>query len=216
MNHAAIEQALSYDALSEAGRITGNSYKEDDATVWLGMALMQEQRKVKNELLSANRDTNSWGQTLAEWMAVVEDMGFRLILTDDIPGTGDKFRIWWRDGVLLKADSYSGDTTVNIGSAHFNYHGPRNAMHRCSSSWACDKDGVAVWDGSRDAREGLRFALDRMADAGTFLPKWEKQGFLWLLHYKDTKDKDYDYTAITAERIARLPVDVQDAIRGAA
>ena len=35
---------------------------------------------------------------------------------------------------------------------------------------------------------------------------------MWLLHYMDTRDKDYDYVAITKERIAMLPQWARDVI----
>lgn len=206
---SAVEAALNFDPLSEAERITGTSYKDDDDTTLLGMALMWSQREKKNRLLAEARDTNSWNQTLAEWTAVIEDMGFRLLCCEPIPGTGDKHRIWWHDdGILLHADSYGDDAVVNGATALFNYCGPRSAMHSCSSGFAGELDGQDVWDASRDAREGFRFAVDRMRQQGRFVKPWLRWNFRWLLHYGDTKAKDYDYHAITAARLAQLPADV--------
>ena len=207
-----IEAALNFDSLHEAEKITGISYKDDESTALLGMALMMSQRKRKDRLLADARDTNSWSQTLAEWMAVVDDMGFRLLSCEDIPGTGDKYRIWWHDdGILLHSDSYYNDKVCSSATAVFNYVGPRNAMHSCSSSFAGELDGSEVWDASRDARDGLRFALDRMRECGRFVKPWLRWGFRWLLHYGDTRTEDFDYAAITAARLARLPDDVRAA-----
>ena len=208
-----LEDALAYDPIAEAEKLTGLDSRKSDAVAWLGMSLMHKQREEKNALLFLNRDTNSWAQSLEEWTSVIVEMGFEEILCDEIPGTQDKLRIYWRkaDGVLLVTDSYNGKS-ANSATAYFNYRGPRDAMHQTSNGFAKEVDGVEVWEGSRDAREGLRHALDSMAEAGQLLPVWVKRPFLWLLHYNDTKPKDYDHKAITEERIARLPEDVRKAI----
>ena len=208
---SSLEQALSFDMLAEAEKITGRSYKDDDSTTWLGMALGMHNGVEKRALLEANNDTHS-SQPLAEWIAVVKSMGFHLLHEQEVPGTADKFRMWWKPGLLLVSDSYRGDKVVNGAKVYFNYRGPRGSMYRCSSGWAGEQDGVDVWEGSYDAREGLRFALERMEAAGEFLPVWVKAPFLWLLHYADSKAEGYDYKAINAQRIALLPEEVRAAI----
>lgn len=210
-----IEAALDYDAIAEAERLMGGSYKKDDDVVVVGLNLMHRQRQTTNALLHLNRDTNVFDQTRLQWTAIVEDMGFELVLCDDIPvledkfSVGDKFRIWWHDGVLLVSDSYMDDKSVNGAKVYLNYRGPWEGMHHCSHSAPIDGPVFTV---DRDAREGLRFALEKMKGSGTILPRWERRGFLWLLHYNDTKDPDYDHKAITAERISRLPAHVREAI----
>jgi hypothetical protein len=208
-----LEEALAYDPIAEAEKITGLDARKHNAVAWLGMSLMHKQREEKNALLFLNRDTNSWAQSLEEWTAVIVEMGFEEILCDEIPDTQDKLRIYWRkaDGVLLVTDSYNGKS-VNSATACFNYRGPRDAMHKTSNGFVKEVDGVEVWAGSRDAREGLRYALDAMTKAGQLLPVWVKRPWLWLLHYNYTKVEGYDYKAITEERISRLPEDVRKAI----
>jgi hypothetical protein len=209
-----VDEALHFDALSEIEKVTGKSYKEDESLVWASMALMHEQAKTKDALLHLTDDTNSWSQNLQEWMACVERIGFKLVLCDDIPGTEDKFRIWWHeDGILLAADSYWGEKSVNGAKCWYNAMGSRSGLDG-DSGFACEKDGEDVWEGGKDAREGLRHHMKKVQENAVFLKKWVKQPFLWLLHYKDTKAKDYDYKAISAERISRLPKHIQEAIAG--
>lgn len=211
-----IEQALNFDALSHAEELTGNSYKTDADTEWLGVALHLAHSQTKRDLLKGAGDTY-WAQPMPEWMAVVEGLGFELVHVEPIPSTEDVYRIWWRDdGLLLKADSYWGDKSVNSASVVFNFDGPRNSMHQCSNGFAGERDGRQVWYGDRDAREGLRFALDRMERTGRFVRPWVKTPFLWLLHYQDAKAKGYDHQAITKARIAQLPAHIQECITGAA
>lgn len=208
-----IKDALSFDAFSAAEEITGKSYKTDTDTETLGVALHMMHGQSKKELLRAAGDTY-WAMPLPEWLAVVKDMGFKEIFSMPIPGTKDTFLMFWMPGILLKADTYLDGKSLNGATAYFNFKGPRRAMNGGSSGHAGMIDGQDVWDGSRDAREGFRFAITQMQEAGELLPVWVKPPFLWLLHYMDTKTEGYDYQAINAERIAMLPADVQAAIGG--
>lgn len=207
-----LKDALDFDPIAEAERMVGISYKEDDAVTWLGMGLQQLHRQKADALLFLNRDTNSWNQNLQEWIEVVEGMGFELVAFGEIPDSNDKWRIWWMKGILLFSDSYHDDTQVNGANAWLNYKGPREAMHQCSNGFAMEIDGVPVWTVQRDAREGLRFALQEMGQSGEVLSKWVKRPFMWLLHYNDTKTEGYDHKAITESRIQLLPPHVQEAI----
>ncbi len=206
-----LNDALQYDPLAQAEKICGKSYKEDESVAWLGMAMQMEHNDRISALLKQNRDT-CYRNTLEEQIAVFEDMGFRLLICEPIEGTKDKWRIFWRAGVLLFCDSYSGDKSLNSGKIYFNYCGPREAMIQCSNGYAGKVDGENVYSGSKDVREGLRHCLDTMTESGKLLEKWVEKPFLWLLHYMDTKIEGYDYNEINSERIAMLPDDVREAI----
>lgn len=81
-------------------------------------------------------------------------------------------------------------------------------------SYIVDNKLRTIWSGDHDCREALKFNINRLAENGTFLKKWKEQPFLWLLHYGDTNNKDYDYKAINDSRIKMLPEDVQQMIKG--
>ena len=51
-----LAKALAYDPISDAEKRMGKSYKEDDSVTWLGMALMQDQRKTTDALLFDQSD----------------------------------------------------------------------------------------------------------------------------------------------------------------
>ena len=166
-------------------------------------------------LMNLTHDT-SFSASLEYQIGAIEDMGFKEILKLDIPDTKDHLYIYWRSGVLLCFDSYNGKT-MNGGAAYFNYRGPWEAMPRCSHGLIDkmpDEDGVYLWHGKKDAREGLRFCLDTMDEMGEILETWVEQPGMWLLNYMDTKVEVYDADAITAERIKLLPEEVQKAIAG--
>jgi hypothetical protein len=207
-----IQEVLSFDSLHEAEKITGRNYKEDAGVAALGMILELQHREKRNAWLYLTRDTNSWNQTLEEYLAVLEEMKFQLIYTEDIADTGDKLRIFWHSGILLVTDSYWKDTKINSANAYFNYRGPCDGMFRCSHSWIKEVDGVNVFAASKDGREGLRFTLNKMLEVGEILPIWIERPFLWLLHYLDIKQEGYDYATMNESRIAKFPEEVRNAI----
>jgi len=206
-----VKEALEYDPLHEAERATGKHWSESETTGLIGMALALEHNRHKAKVLAATDDTH-FGQTLQQWNATIERLGFEKVLDEPIEGTGDRYRIWWRSGVLLSSDSYYDDTSVNSANAYLNYRGPRDGMYGSSNGHIADVDGAPVWDCGKDAREGFRFFLTRLEASGEILPVWIKQPFLWLLHYKDSKQPNYDYKTISADRIARLPEHVRSAL----
>ena len=210
-----LKSRLAMDALQVAEDLTGTSYKEDESTVWLGMALMQENGKRKAELLTAQLDS-TFSNKLDYYERVLADEGFSKVFEMEIPHDPadkkeyhDRYFIYWHpDGLLLSFDSYWGDS-VNGGNIYFNFkmNDPQEFYHLNIPVGSCN--GVAD---SIDCREAIRYYLGKMRENGTFLPVWEKRPFLWLLHYMDTKTEGYDYKAITESRIAQLPEYVRNAI----
>ncbi len=173
---------------------------------------MMNNNKKKTALLQASNDT-CFQNNLNQNLSVIEDIGFKLLCSGNILNTNDKWRIFWNDGLLLFCDSYYGDKKLNGGTVYFNYCGPREALDHCSSGFAGEFNREMVWDGDRDIREGLRYSINKMKKQGQILSTWIKRPFLWLLHYEDIK-QNYDYKTINEERIALLPIEVQEAIKG--
>ncbi len=213
-----IEDALNFDPLSAAEKITGKSYKDNPATEALGFLMMLESNKITSDLLKKNNDTH-FRSGISEFIAVLDDLRFEQILVEDIPETNDKFYVYWRDGIILKFDTFWDHKSVNSANMFFNYQGDRDALHHCSSS-RIDETGPAIYDASRDVREGLRFALEKMLDAGKILPVWKSIRFFWLTHYKDSqvsRSMDHEdsvsyYERVTEDRVAKFPEHVRLAI----
>jgi hypothetical protein len=72
-------------------------------------------------------------------------------------------------------------------------------------SYIVDNELINIWCSHNDCREAIIFNINRLKDNGSFLKQWKKKPFLWLLHYMDTKDNDYDHEKITLERLNKLP-----------
>lgn len=161
--------------------------------------------------IKENKDT-CFGNTLAENLEVIFDLGFEEIIREDIPDTEDQWMIFWKPGILLFCESYEGGKSMNSGNVYFNFDGPINAISSFSGGYRDGGNDNLISVGSFDIREGLRHRLTTMESAGTILDTWIERPFLWLLHYNDAKEEGYDYNTINADRISKLPQHIQTAI----
>jgi hypothetical protein len=100
------------------------------------------------------------------------------------------------------------------GETYEIFNEKRKTWESLVDKYLSDHPTISIWSGNHDCREALKFNINQLAENGTFVKKWKKQPFLWLLHYMDTEKKDYDYNAINKERIAMLPIEVQELIKG--
>lgn len=216
-----IDEVLNFDALDHAFKEAGEG-KEGQA---LGMLLHLGSTKRKEEMLQGLNDT-FFSMTAEDYIARIEEIGFKKVL--EIPfhcchcGTerDDTFYVFWHeDGILLRMDTYDGQR--NSADIYFNYlPNDQNDLWKgtsgCSGGFS-GEDNHLFFTGHRDAREAVKHNIQTMRAHGKFLKPWKKQGLLWLLHYGDTNGKqygEYDYEAIRNERIAMLPKEIQETIKG--
>lgn len=210
-------EALAFDALLAAEKVTGHSYKEDRATSALGFAMHTLHVEKKRRLLSDSGDTH-FSSTWDEQMGVFADLGFAVVLEDEFtgraydpePAPAERFVILWHpDGILGKCESYNW-TGRNTAVIYYNVrpHDRNDFWHATSSGRFHD----GVWVGDHDVREGLRFKLDRLRSVGEFVSPWIERPFLWLLTYAEPDEIGYDYRAITEGRLSRLPAHVREAV----
>ena len=73
-----IKEALSYDPLREAEKITGRSYKGDDSVTMLGMLLNMSKAQEIDGLMTLTRDTKFMNK-VTDFIEIIESMGFRQI-----------------------------------------------------------------------------------------------------------------------------------------
>jgi hypothetical protein len=71
---------------------------------------------------------------------------------------------------------------------------------------------IAIWSGDHDCREALKNNINLLAQNGTFMKEWLKAPYLWIFHHGD-KLNNFD-DSVAEARIGKLPVYIQDAIRG--
>lgn len=205
-----IAAALSLDPLSEAERATGKSYKDDPATMLLGMLGATVHNAAKEELLTKANDS-CFNSTFAEQMALFADLGFEEVYREEFDGTygPDTFVILWQtDGILATCESHAG-THRNRANVYYNYRHPDGYPGFGLTSSGGMRGGI--WVGHHDVREAARHKLNALWAAGEFVSPWAERPFLWLLNYTEEKG-DYDYDAINARKIAQMPEPVRLAI----
>jgi hypothetical protein len=276
-----LKTLLKFDSLAEAEKITGESYKGDDATVGIGMLLMWDNNEKLEKILDAQDDTK-FSETISEYLRKVTDFGFEILLKDTFKSTGwddeeieEQFYVMFHReySILLAWDTFRGHR--NGGKMYYNWS-PNGEKYGLTSSggtvgrakreafssyfnadftpfeqteesmtivnrepkwdlstktyeeysklsklwdldvykFAQEHNLVRVWSGDHDCREAIKFNIKQLAENGTFLKKWVKPPFLWLLHHNDPKEPGYNYEEINNERISRLPKDVQEIIHG--
>src|SRR3989344_628154 len=151
---------------------------------------------------------------LSDYLKVLTEEGFEEVLKLSFvgdEGRQESFFIFFHEGngIILALDTFGGDKT-NGGHFYYNWR-PHSGtkINKCISSGSFSLKDKTVWIGDHDCRESLRRNLHNLRQHGTFVNPWIEQPFLWLLHYMDTKKEGYDYEAISAKRIALLPVKVQ-------
>ncbi|MBK5958070.1 hypothetical protein CCR97_08045 [Rhodoplanes elegans] len=213
-----IDDLLSFDPLAAAEGLTGERMGEslNDETAALGLLFACTHSKMKRDALHEVGDT-TYGDSLARYLSILDRLGFEQVLADEWPsshnGVIETFFVFaHRDGLLLSFDTFRGNT-VNAAKVSYNWMPKVDDWRNVRSSGHMN-DGV--WVGYHDAREALCHNLMKLRNRGEFVCPWIEQPFLWLLHYDDTKQPNYDYAAITSERISRLPQWVRDFISPAA
>lgn len=212
-----LDTLLRADPLAEAEEITGISYKEDDATIALGLVLNMDISERKKKALEARGDT-LFSNDLERYISIIENYGFERVLEIPFEGksycTGpapkEQFFVYWHpEGLLLAFDTHQ-TTKVNGATVRYNWKPDGELDWKLISSGSFHGD---YWVGDHDAREALIHHMDALKAEGKFLNPWRKAPFMWLLHYMDSKVEGYDYESINKERIAMLPKKIQEAIK---
>lgn len=274
-----IKELQNQDPLAIAEKLTGKSYKEDENTTWLGMAIQMEKTKIINDLMDSTNDTK-FSETEEDYLKKVIDFGFVSVLVLPFKNEHDieerlhilfhkEYSIllvfdtftWEDDGSWAKAGKEVPKPSRNGGNFYYNwsandiydrYNYTSNGSFEgvywkldfseqlinpekepkwnlegqsyvefstLSKEWGARDRGYiknnnlkAVWVGHHDCREALKNNINLMVNNGTFLKKWKKQPFLWLLHHGDTKIENYDYAQINQTRLNLLPDWVKECI----
>jgi hypothetical protein len=216
-----VDEVLDFDALDHAFKKEG----ENEVGNALALLLHIGSSKRKQEMLEGLNDT-TFSMKTEDYIARIQEVGFKKVL--ELPfhtvhggqERNDTFYIFWhKDGLFLCMDTYNGDR--NSANIYFNYepNDQRKIWEGLDyvSGGFNGEEGKYFFAGNIDAREGIKHHLETIRTHGKFLNPWKKQDFLWFLHYGDTNGKEYDgydYKVINQERIAMLPREIQEAIRG--
>lgn len=217
------DELLRFDPLDAAEKMTGQSYKDDEFTLGVGMAMsMAHTETVRDELFLRN-DTHLSGK-FDYSVKIIEDLGFTEVYRTEFVGRysgAEQYRIYWRDGALLTIESFTWsddeEPSANSIKVYYNWrHTSSEDRWHFTASGCFHREsydaGDHVWIGDHDGRQGLRHILAQLEQNGELLSEWIERPFLWFLTYADSDVKDYDYKKITEDRIAALPEHVRAAI----
>lgn len=159
----------------------------------------------------------------SEFLEIVEKEGFKQALKVDFKGyegRDEAIYIFWEEkkGILLCFDTYG----INVNGGHFYYNWvpkDREVAYKYTHTGGFEKhNNGMVWVGSHDCRIDMDKNIKNLEENGDFVVPWINRPFLWLLHYKDEEREnilvDKKYKLVNERRIALLPREIQDAIRG--
>lgn len=210
-----LSSMLQFDALRAAEELTGQSYKDDEATSDLGLLLHIAHGARKRQVLDAQGDT-SYGSEWPYFELVASTAGYQSIWRRDFRDGGhpeQQAAYWHEAGLLLVANSYRGN--CNDAKICFNLVRHERPL-LLGYSGRTTADGVLI--GDIDGREALRYKTAQLLAAGRLVTPWVERPFLWLTDYVETRRIYQDDRGVkqieelTAQRIAEWPAAVQKAI----
>lgn len=191
-----VERALKTDPIHAAEKVTGKSYKDDEATSMLGLLMSIEHNESKRAILGEHDDTH-FGITWLNFLRIIEEEGFIIESLTDFDYEGCKLHhlvAVHPDGIIIVADSFRGsadsfrwsadeDEVVNSAEMYYRLKlspDVEDAWKVVSSgSFDRNEDGDSILSGHHDIREGFRHNLGRLRQAGTFLSRWSG-GYFWI------------------------------------
>ncbi|MCC6404831.1 MAG: hypothetical protein IT405_00370 [Candidatus Yanofskybacteria bacterium] len=191
-----IGELLEYDAIAVGEDMAEFAGLGPDVGVPLGFMLFQDANARKEQALTEADDTVLLGD-LERYLRIVAAEGFTEVLRvpftveDNYGSSGGEVKrealfVFFhdRDGILLVFDTYGGGK-VNSGHFYYNWVPKRSQQLGMPTGASGGWYGERLWVGHHDCREALRFKLRRLRQRGSFVPTWQRQPFLWLLHYGD-------------------------------
>jgi hypothetical protein len=127
----AIIALTKFDGLTEAEKITGKSYKENDATGYLGFGMHVAKNEMLSKLLDEIGDTK-FSNKVDEYITKLSKFGFEVVLCEPFEnthykGVAENFYILFNKeiGVLIEFDTFGYDNdeihNVNGGKIYYNW-----------------------------------------------------------------------------------------------
>jgi hypothetical protein len=187
---ATVADILKVDSLAVAEKITGKSYKEDEDTSKLGLALHLRNGQAKEAILKGTGDT--WfSMTTEEYIGVIESFGFVKQYEEPLLN-GETFYVYYREpSQVLVFNTYQGRR--NGGNVYYAWQ-----PYKCVEYWPLISSGGFrghsgefednIWLGYHDCREGLIHNLTQLEKFGNFVEPWPEYPFRVL-----TQEMDYHH-----------------------
>lgn len=145
---------MKQDPLSDAEKITGKSYKEDEGTEAIGMLLHLEKNAALTALLKQAGDT-TWGMSVLEYIEVITKFGFQQVYIEPFVCDNRKESLYIffhvELSILLSFDTFNG-SSVNSGHFYYNWSPNMDLRGRLTSTggFFFPKDGKHIGLFERD------------------------------------------------------------------
>lgn len=230
------EEMLKFDPLQTAEDMTGKSYKEDEITSNLGMALAMLGNAQKQQILEEQNDTH-YGCTYQRLLSVANDIGFEIVLQelfDAEPTMSEPLQetiyILWHPekAIIVEFETYQAEK-INSAKMYFAFKPKDQSKFWCNFScgghwYIPNRDQLDeapksewVWIGNMDLREGFRHLMNKFKLYGEFVNPWPDEQLIHFNTYMDWKNDDgYPYVNAIAEsdrRYNSLPEEVKASIK---
>jgi hypothetical protein len=173
-----IKKEQNFDSLSEAEKITGKSYKEDETTSWLGLAMHLDHVKRMESLMNSTNDTK-FSEKTENYISKVTEFGFEEVYREsfiDIKWDNKQecFYVFWHKeySILLCFDTFKGNR--NGGNFYYNWIPNDRSQYGVTSS-----GGYKTFDMKPDLSGELLYDEEK--------PKFND--YVW----EEFKDKDKEY-----------------------
>lgn len=211
MSKEQIRELLSIDPLQVAEDLTGKSYKDDEQTANVGVAIALLYSQHKNAVLLAHDDTTI-SNKVSRYNMILGSMGFKEVLKMPFENREQKQEHLFvfahpETGVIISYDTFCGDH-VNGGHMYYCLHkkpdAPDKAFYGATSagSWESESEPDwrqsyetgspkdLYWKGNHDCREAIRYHYNRLGEVFDFINPWPKNPRhswcdLKLLHHMD-------------------------------
>lgn len=217
MNRHEVKKFLDFDVIDLAEKIS----KDEEGSMALGFVMNKIKRKVIEREMKDRGDTYP-RISFIDFRRILIDNDFKLIYEEEFQGKDykDIQVIYWKDdeGLLLTADSYSGQKNVNSAKIYYNW---KSEIINASNVFELDitQNGCflqmkpyPIWIGSYYANEALIYHLDGLRTYGEFIPEWVQTPFLWLLNYNDSDGEyeSYSYEEINKQKLAKIDPQIRN------
>lgn len=216
------KNVLKFDPLAMSEVVTGKRHEEwdeDEQLNALGACMFAND--VKKDYLKSIGDTY-FGIKWQEFLDLITTYGFIQGYSEDfIDGKGgntktEQMVLYYHKekGLILHAESYSDKTSINSAKVYgeLTCAEPTQEQWKALTGFSHGALCEGNVDFNVDGREGLLFHLETVSSSFELNQRWNKIPFLWFLNYTDTRNKGYDYKALTEKRILASTQEIKDII----
>lgn len=211
-NTGGLNEILNFDALANAEKITGKSYKEDKLTEAKGFVDFLKNNRLKENLLSSMDDT-CFCETEQSYIRKVTDFGFKSLLVEPFineDGIEERLHIMWHYdySILLVLDTYTYSDDGSWGKAGKEVPPPSRNGGKLYYNWSpkykksrysLTSSGGFVYNGDTGISFGAEFNKDLTPhllprELRDIEPKWKDQPYeQFKVEYKEWVEKVESY-----------------------